>query len=107
MADKPEVYSEEEVQEKLAQELPGWYLEDGWIRRYYKTDGWQATMMLVTTVGYLAEAAFHHPDLAVSWAKLWVKLRTHAAGGITDMDFDLGKKDRRSRPLAAGRRFGV
>jgi 4a-hydroxytetrahydrobiopterin dehydratase len=92
MADKPEVYSEEEVEEKLAQELPGWYLEDGWIRRYYKTDGWQATMMLVTTIGYLAEAAFHHPDLAVSWAKVWVKLRTHSAGGITDMDFDLAKK---------------
>jgi len=92
MADKPEVYSEEEVQEKLAQELPGWYLEDGWIRRYYKTDGWQATMMLVNTIGYLAEAAYHHPDLAVSWAKVWVKLRTHSAGGITDMDFDLAKK---------------
>lgn len=92
MADKPQVYSEEEVQEKLAQELPGWYLEDGWIRRYYKTDGWQATMMLVTTIGYLAEAAFHHPDLALSWAKVWVKLTTHSAGGITDMDFDLAKK---------------
>jgi 4a-hydroxytetrahydrobiopterin dehydratase len=92
MTEKPEVYSEEEVEEKLAQELPGWYLEDGWIRRYYKTDGWQATMMLVTTIGYLAEAAYHHPDLAVSWAKVWVKLRTHSAGGITDMDFDLAKK---------------
>ena len=91
MADKPEVYSEEEVQEKLTQELPGWYLEDGWIRRYYKTDGWQATMMLVNTIGYLAEAAFHHPDLSVSWAKVWVKLRTHSAGGITDMDFELAK----------------
>ena len=92
MAEKLKVYSEEEVQEKLSQELPGWYLEDGWIRRYYKTDGWQATMMLVNTVGYLAEAAFHHPDLTVSWAKLWVKFKTHAAGGITDKDFELAKK---------------
>ena len=92
MAEKLKVYSEEEVQEKLSQELPGWYLEDGWIRRYYKTDGWQATMMLVNTVGYLAEASYHHPDLTVSWAKLWVKFKTHASGGITDKDFEMAKK---------------
>lgn len=92
MADKPRVYTEGEVQQKLATDLPNWYFEDGWIRRYYKTDGWQATLMLVTTVGYLAEAAYHHPDLTVSWAKLWVKLQTHDAGGITDKDFELAQK---------------
>jgi 4a-hydroxytetrahydrobiopterin dehydratase len=92
MATQLRVYSDEEVQEKLAQELPGWYLEDGWIRRYYKTDGWPSTLMLVNTIGYLAEAAYHHPDLAVSWAKVWVKLTSHAAGGITDKDFDLAKQ---------------
>ncbi len=92
MATTLKVYSDDEVRQKLEQELPGWYLEGGWIRRYYKTDGWQATMMLVNTIGYLAEAAYHHPDLAVSWAKVWVKLQTHAAGGITDKDFELAKK---------------
>jgi len=92
MSTKPKVYTEEEIEEKLANELPGWYFENGWIRRYYKTDGWQATMMLVNTIGYLAEAAYHHPDLAVSWAKVWVKLQTHSAGGITDNDFELAKK---------------
>jgi 4a-hydroxytetrahydrobiopterin dehydratase len=92
MSTKAKVYTEEEIEEKLAKELPGWYFENGWIRRYYKTDGWQATMMLVNTIGYLAEAAYHHPDLAVSWAKVWVKLQTHSAGGITDNDFELAKK---------------
>ncbi len=92
MAEKLKVYSDEEVQERLARELPDWYLEDGWIRRFYRTDGWQTTMMLVNTIGFLAEAAYHHPDLTVSWAKVWVKLQTHAAGGITDKDFELAKK---------------
>lgn len=91
MADE-KVYSDEEVEQKLTGELSEWYLEDGWIRRYYKTDGWQATMMLVNTIGYLAEAAYHHPDLTVSWAKVWVKLKTHSAGGITDKDLELAKK---------------
>jgi 4a-hydroxytetrahydrobiopterin dehydratase len=86
------VYSEEEVKDRLERELPGWYYEDGWIRRLYKTDGWQTTMMLVNTIGFLAEAAYHHPDLAVSWAKVWVKLKTHSHNGITDKDFELARK---------------
>jgi len=86
------VYSEEEVKSRLERELPGWYYEDGWIRRLYKTDGWQTTMMLVNTIAFLAEAAYHHPDLAVSWAKVWVKLKTHSHNGITDKDFELAKK---------------
>jgi 4a-hydroxytetrahydrobiopterin dehydratase len=90
--DTLKVYSEDEVKGRLERELPGWYYEDGWIRRLYKTDGWQTTMMLVNTIGFLAEAAYHHPDLAVSWAKVWVKLKTHSHNGITDKDFELAKK---------------
>ena len=89
MSDKLKAYSEAEVKEKLEKELPGWYLEGRWIKRQYKTDGWQATLMLVNTIGYVAEAAFHHPDLEVTWAKVWVKLRTHSEDAITDMDFEL------------------
>jgi 4a-hydroxytetrahydrobiopterin dehydratase len=48
--------------------------------------------MVVNAVGYLAEAAFHHPDLLVSWGEVTVKLNTHSAGGITDKDFALAKK---------------
>ena len=70
----------------------GWTLEDGWLRRKYSTDGWPTTLMLVNAVGYLCEAAWHHADLAVTWGKVWVKLKTHSAGGITDKDFALAKK---------------
>src|SRR2546428_306449 len=64
MNKKDPTYSEEQIQEKL-KAFPGWWYEDGWIRRNYKTDGWPTTLMLVTAIGYLAEAAYHHPDLAV------------------------------------------
>ena len=92
MAEDLKVYSEEEVKEKLEKELPGWYLEGKWIRRRYKSEGWQSTMMLVNTIGYVAEAAYHHPDLEVTWARVWVKLRTHSADGITDKDFEVAKQ---------------
>lgn len=84
------VYAPEDVPAKLAElGLPEWYVEDGWIRRKFNTDGWRTTLMLVNAVGFLCEAADHHADLAVSWAKIWVKLQTHSAGGITDRDFEL------------------
>jgi 4a-hydroxytetrahydrobiopterin dehydratase len=87
------VYSEPEIAEKFRElGLTGWYLEDGWIRRKYNTAGWPQTLMAVNAVGYLCEAAYHHADLAVTYAKLWVKLQTHSAGGITDKDFELAKK---------------
>ncbi|MEO8418145.1 MAG: 4a-hydroxytetrahydrobiopterin dehydratase [Methylophilaceae bacterium] len=89
---KEHVYSENEIAAKLAAELPHWYFEDGWIRRKYKTSGWKGTLMVVNTVGHLAEAAWHHPDLTVSYAFVIVKLCTHTAKGITDKDWALAKK---------------
>jgi 4a-hydroxytetrahydrobiopterin dehydratase len=87
------LYSDAEVQAKLKElRLEDWYLEDGWLRRKYNTDGWPTTLMLTNAIGYLCEAAWHHADLAVTWGKLWVKLKTHSAGGITDNDFALARK---------------
>ena len=87
-----ETYSDAEIEARLKQELPHWYLEKGWIRRKYKTSGWKGSLMVVNTVGHLAEAAFHHPDLTVSYAFVIVKLMNHAAKGITNKDFELAHK---------------
>ena len=94
MADaKPRVYTDAEIPAKLDEHgLTAWKLEDGWLRRKYTTGGWPITLMLVNAIGYVAEAANHHPDLAVTWAKVWVKLKTHSAGGITDKDFELATR---------------
>jgi 4a-hydroxytetrahydrobiopterin dehydratase len=92
MPEKPPVIPDSEVASRLEKELPGWKLEDGWIRRKYSTDGWPTTLMLVNVIGYLSEAAYHHPDLEVTWGKVWVKLKTHASGGITERDLALAKE---------------
>ncbi len=89
---KDEVYADEEIVARLAEELPQWSYEGGWIRRKYKTSGWKGTLMVVNTVGHLAEAAWHHPDLTVSYAFVIVKLVNHAAKGVTEKDFELAKK---------------
>ena len=91
--EKLKPYTDQEIEAKIEHDgLDGWYLEDGWLRRKYNTDGWPTTLMLVNAVGFLCEAAWHHADLSVTWGKLWVKLRTHASGGITDNDFQLARR---------------
>lgn len=92
MRDKLEVLTIDEITQLLQSKLPLWYLENGWIRRKYRTNGWKGTLMVVNTIGHLAEAAFHHPDLQVSYAFVLVKLVTHSAKGITDKDISLAQK---------------
>jgi 4a-hydroxytetrahydrobiopterin dehydratase len=90
---KEKTYTDAEIAEKLPNlGLDQWYIEDGWLRRKYNTDGWPTTLMLTNAIGFLCEAAWHHADLAITWGKLWVKLKTHSAGGITDKDFALARK---------------
>src|ERR1700689_5442831 len=87
------VYTDEQIAAKIQElKLENWYLEEGWLRRKYNTDGWPTTLMLTNAIGYLCEAAYHHADLSITWGKLWVKLKTHSAGGITDKDFALAGK---------------
>ena len=85
------VYSDKEASRALT-ELPGWRAEGGTIARTYETEGWATTLMLVNAIGFIAEAADHHPDLEVSWAKVVVRLSTHSAGGITEKDVALARE---------------
>ena len=92
MSKDTKVYSEQEIKERLNSLLPHWRYDNGWLRRKYKTHSWKGTLMLINTVGHLSEAAWHHPDIATSYAWVEVKLMTHDAKGITDKDFELAKK---------------
>ena len=85
-------YGDAEVRQRLEAELPHWQLDGGCISRRYKTTSWKSTLMVVNAVGYLAEVAWHHPDITASYSSVEVRLRNHAAGGITDKDFELARK---------------
>ena len=87
---KESAFTDTQIAERLGT-LPGWYYEDRAIRRVYETDGWP-TLMLVNALGFVAEAADHHPDLTVTYRRVVVALSTHSAGGITGKDFELASK---------------
>jgi 4a-hydroxytetrahydrobiopterin dehydratase len=46
----------------------------------------------VDAVVPVAEEANHHPDVAISWNKVTLRLSTHSAGGLTQLDLDLAAK---------------
>lgn len=87
-----QVYTPEQIESRLRDELPHWTYENGCIRRKFRTHGWKSTLMVIGAVAHLAEAAWHHPDLSVSYAFVTVKLVTHSAKGVTDKDFELARK---------------
>jgi len=92
MATRDVPMAELDVTAWLDAHLPTWRLEDGFIRRTYKTASWKSTLMVINTVGHLAEAAWHHPDITASYAWVEVRLVTHSAKGITMMDLELARK---------------
>lgn len=87
-----EVYTADEIADRLQQELPTWTHDAGRLCRTYRTHGWKGTLMVVNTIGHLAEAAWHHPELAVSYAAVAVQLSNHEAQGITRKDFELARQ---------------
>jgi 4a-hydroxytetrahydrobiopterin dehydratase len=91
LMDSDMVLTDQEVEDALAN-LPHWRLDEGWIKRTYKTNSWKGTLMVVNTVGHLAEAAWHHPDMTLSYAWVKVRLMTHSAKGITRKDVELARK---------------
>jgi 4a-hydroxytetrahydrobiopterin dehydratase len=78
--------------------VPSWRKKGSTITRTYQFKDFAAAMRFVTAVAKLAEKAWHHPDIAISWNKVTLSLTTHDEGGLTEKDFDLAEKvDRLSK----------
>ena len=68
---------------------PGWDVADGQLTRTVTRKDFRDALLYVNAIGYLAEQASHHPDIAISWNKVTLTLSTHSAGGLTQADLDL------------------
>lgn len=91
MADE-NTYTESEISERLSGPLASWSYVDGQLQRQVKTVDWRSAMLVANGISLLAELAWHHPDLSVSWGAVVIGLSTHSAGGITDKDFELAAR---------------
>ena len=65
---------------------------DHHLERTYKFKNFREALDYTNRVGELAEQAFHHPDLALSWGKVGVVIWTHKIKGLHQADFVFAAK---------------
>lgn len=83
--------TDDEISERLGA-LPGWERSGTEIHRRFDLPSFADAIAFVVRVGFLAEAAKHHPDLDLRYRTVQVALSTHSAGGLTPDDFDLARE---------------
>ena len=73
--------------------MENWLYGDGTIRAEFTAPSFPEAADLAKRVAEAAEAANHHPDLAIRYpGRLEVVLTTHSAGGLTTLDIDLARQ---------------
>jgi 4a-hydroxytetrahydrobiopterin dehydratase len=82
--------SDTEIQERTKQ-LEGWTVKGKELKLTRRFKDFVEAIAFVNKLVEPAQAAGHHPDLAISYNKVTVCLTTHDAGGLTTKDFDLAQ----------------
>ncbi len=72
------------------QRFPGWLVEEQHhLVRHFHFPDFQTALKHLQKIADLAEELDHHPDLELRWGFVGIKLWTHSAGGLTEVDFEL------------------
>ncbi|MEO1673581.1 MAG: 4a-hydroxytetrahydrobiopterin dehydratase [Cyanobacteria bacterium J06631_2] len=79
-----------EIDQKIST-VPQWQQSEQTITRTFKFKNFVEAIAFVEQLVEPAEAAAHHPDLAISYNKVTVSLTSHDAGGLTEKDFTLAQ----------------
>lgn len=72
--------------------LPGWSLREGALERSLRFGSFVEAFGFMSEVALLAEKMGHHPDWRNVYNRVEIRLETHDAGGITDLDFQLAAR---------------
>lgn len=85
-----QLLNETDIQQHLGK-LSGWTLVGKEIQCQRTFKDFIEAIAFVNRLVEPAEAAGHHPDIAVSYNKVTISLTSHDAGGLTASDFDMAK----------------
>lgn len=72
--------------------IQGWIYSNGYIEKKFVFENFKDALMVMVRIGFEAELMNHHPDWSNVYNNLNIRLRTHAADGITVNDLSLAKK---------------
>jgi 4a-hydroxytetrahydrobiopterin dehydratase len=83
------IYSSIEIIDRL-QALPGWELDEQsiFIHKTFVFRDFSEAFGFLARIALLAETLGHHPDWSGGYRTVTIRLQTHDAGGITDLDFE-------------------
>lgn len=70
----------------------GWSEVDGALERTFRFKDFAEALAFVNRVGEAAEAANHHPDIAVHWNTVVLRWWTHSQNAVTDRDRELAAR---------------
>lgn len=81
------VLSDAEIGNRLSR-LTGWRREGDAIRKEFKFASFPDAVGFVNRLVPGAEAADHHPDIAINYSRVTLSYSTHSEGGLTEKDFE-------------------
>ena len=70
----------------------GWNEVRGALQRGFRFKDFAEAMLFVNGLAEAAEAANHHPDIAISWNAVTVRWRTHVKRAITETDVEMARR---------------
>ncbi len=70
----------------------GWREIDGALEREFEFSDFRGAIAFVNRAAELAEAANHHPDIAIHYKRVTLRWATHSENAITDRDRELAAK---------------
>ena len=72
---------------------PGWLIsQDGWLCREYHFDDFAQALGWSVTIGAVAQAIDHHPEITLAWGRVFVRVQTHDVGGLSERDFQFAER---------------
>ena len=70
----------------------GWNEVRGALQRGYRFKDFREAIAFVDRLAEAAEAADHHPDIAISWNAVTVRWWTHVKRSITERDVKMAQR---------------
>ena len=70
----------------------GWNEVRGALQRGYRVQDFAEAIAFVNRLAEAAEAANHHPDIAISWNAVTVRWWTHVKRAITETDVEMARR---------------
>ena len=72
--------------------MANWIEKDGALERTVELASFPAAIEFVNRVAALAEEANHHPDIAIHYNRVTLRVWTHSENAITDRDVALATR---------------